>query len=80
MENALKLEEFWIFENKNRFSKSKYTQEEAAELAKMLSNCKDCVDCENCENCYNCDDCVNCEDCVDCVSIFNKVLKININE
>lgn len=39
---------YWNFENNNRFSKSKYSFEEAEKLNRTLVNCSDCVNCSWC--------------------------------
>ena len=62
---------YWIFENGNKYTKSKFTKELATCLNRTLINCKNCIDCERCNNCDSCNNCEGChniffkEDCKD---------------
>ena len=57
---------YWVDENNNRWSKTLYTQTQAKEKSKTLTNCSDCSDCSDCYNCYNCSDCSDCSNCSYC--------------
>lgn len=62
---------YWIIDG-NKWSKNRYSLEEAYNYSKTLKecvNCIDCIECSYCTNCINCEKCVlcfNCEDCNDC--------------
>ena len=59
---------YWIVSG-NAWSKSKYTQKEAKELAKTLINCERCIDCSDCRFCSDCSSCSFCSYsrfCSDC--------------
>lgn len=62
---------YWIIDG-NKWSKNRYSLEEAYKHSKTLKecvNCIDCIECSYCTNCINCEKCVlcfNCEDCIDC--------------
>ena len=58
----------------NYFTKSKYSEEEANEMANTLYQCGHCIDCTNCdycEDCINCHDCDHCFDCTNCETGYN---------
>lgn len=73
-------ENYYIFENNNRFSKKYYTLDQAIFFNSTLKNCYNCIDCvycENCENCINCKHCKYCEKCSwcrDCQNLKNRRL------
>lgn len=59
-------DEYWIFANNNKYSKSVFTIEDAIEFNATLVECYDCIDCFNCVECYDCIDCNDCGECYDC--------------
>ena len=59
---------FYVDENNNKWSKSKYTLVEAQKLSNSLIECYECIDCEYCIRCAFCVDCENCIDCEYCFS------------
>ena len=60
------MQRYWEFKNGNKFSKLKYSYEDAKELNASLVNCANCIDCVNCTDCQNCKGCVDCKECVYC--------------
>jgi hypothetical protein len=60
-------EQYYIFENNNKYSKNKYTKEEAIIANATLVDCTNCI---NCIKCYTCDDCDTCIDCYNCYSCY----------
>ena len=60
------MQRYWEFKNGNKFSKHKYSYEDAKELNASLVNCANCIDCVNCTDCQNCKGCVDCKECVYC--------------
>lgn len=63
---------YWKDKDNNRWSKSKYSQEEAQACSELLINCSNCIDCEessDCKNCRECKRCISlryCTRCYDC--------------
>lgn len=53
----------WIDDNNNKWSKDKFTKEEAQRCSAGLHQCVDCVDCEDCHFCSGCGNCVSCYYC-----------------
>ena len=58
--------EYWEGCRGNKWSKSKYSREEAFLAAESLVNCRGCEDCEDCVDCANCKDCKGCSNCFYC--------------
>lgn len=70
MEN---IKNYWEVDG-NYWSKSKYSEDRARELAKTLKDCKNCIDCsycKDCESCTNCHHSENCKNCIDCICCEN---------
>lgn len=59
-------EEFWIDDDMNMWSCSRYSEEQA--LGSALEHCTGCI---NCEDCMCCRDCIDCHYCVDCSECKN---------
>lgn len=57
---------YWKDKNGNKWSKSRYTIEEAQAASDSLITCKDCKNCWNCKDCWDCEDCENCKGCEEC--------------
>ncbi|TLD85825.1 hypothetical protein [Helicobacter sp. MIT 05-5294] len=51
---------FWEI-NGNKWSKDKFSEEEAKALSNTLCDCIDCVDCVECKRCEDCKDCISYE-------------------
>ena len=58
---------YYVDSNNNKWSTSRYTEEQAIKVSNSLIDCYDCVDCENCVGCTDCKDCAYCKDCEDCI-------------
>ena len=67
---------YWKDKDNNRWSKSKYSQEEAQACSETLINCSKCIDCEESRDCTNCRECkrgvslrycTRCYDCRNCI-------------
>lgn len=74
---SVRLENGWyVDDNGNRWSASRYTQTQAELNSASLTDCRNCVDCWGCVDCWycrRCRNCVNCWDCVDCVNCWGCV-------
>jgi hypothetical protein len=57
---------YWVDENNNRWSKTLYTQTQAEEESKTLTNCSDCSGCSDCSDCSDCSNCSGCSNCYNC--------------
>ena len=62
---------FWADDRGNRWSASKYHEEEAEQLSESLTYCTGCINCKNCTNCNYCIDCEYCNNCIDCQNCSN---------
>ena len=80
---------FWTDDRGNRWSASKYYEEEAQQLSWSLLHCTGCINCKNCTNCNycidceycnNCIDCQNCSDCTDCSDCLGCVVCIDCHK
>ena len=73
--------DYWMDGYRNRWSKSRYTYDQAMEYSKTLHDCHecvDCLDCTGCRDCHNCISCRNCLDCFDCYECISCVTQENI--
>lgn len=65
----MKQDEHYYYDGSNRWSKSRYTEEQAQMAAKTLIDCKnmtDCSDCSHCSRCSRCSSCLHCSRCSRC--------------
>lgn len=57
---------YYVDDRNNKWSKSIYTEDQAEKNSKSLINCSDCSRCSRCSDCSHCSDCSGCSDCSDC--------------
>ena len=65
---------YYVDSNNNRWSRFKYTEEEATRHSLHLRtsyNCLDCTYCTDCIDCISCKDCISCIDCNNCIGCVN---------
>ena len=53
-------------DNNNRWDADIYTEAQAENFSKTLTNCSDCSGCRYCSDCSGCSDCSDCSSCSDC--------------
>lgn len=64
-------DKYWIDGYKNKWSKERYTYDEALEYSKTLIDCSNCVNCLNCIDCHDCVDCIDCHICYQCNKCYH---------
>lgn len=70
--------DYWMDGYRNKWSKSRYTYDQAVDYSHSLINCHnctdclDCIECTNCHNCISCRSCLNCTDCYECISCIEQ--------
>ena len=69
---------FYVDENNNKWSKSKYTLVEAQKLSNSLIECYECIDCEYCFSSSYCRECYECLECDDCERVSRKIDTISL--
>ena len=64
-------DDYFVYEYGNKYSKDKFTREQANEDIKTLENCYDCINCKDCKDCKDCIGCYDCKDCEDCIGCYD---------
>jgi len=62
---------YWIDENNNKWSRVKYTHEEAIKLSGSMISCINCIDSDSCNFCNSCNFCDSCNSCNSCNSCYS---------
>ena len=66
-----KINGYWVDENNNKWNVRYYTENQAMQHSKSLTNCTCCENCKYCKDCVGCKDCANCTNCFGCESRVN---------
>ena len=66
-ELSIRFENNWyIDQNDNRWSATRYNEDEADSLSRTLKGCRECINCQDCVNCNHCRECSDCRYCSKC--------------
>ena len=76
VKSLVETDKYWKDFNNNKWSKIRYSYEEALEYSRALVNCRNCINCLDCRNCKNCTDCIDCSCCTGCCNCFGCVFCI----
>ena len=76
VKSLVETDKYWKDFNNNKWSKNRYSYEEALEYSRTLVNCRNCINCLDCRNCKNCTDCIDCSCCTGCCNCFGCVFCI----
>ena len=80
VKSLVETDKYWKDFNNNKWSKNRYSYEEALEYSRTLVNCRNCINCLDCRNCKNCTDCIDCSCCTGCCNCFGCVFCIRATD